>query len=255
MKDIQNQPALVRLAIDRVGVKNLRVPLVVRDQAQGRQHTVAQTDLAVDLPEDFKGTHMSRFVEALGQWGGVLDYGSLKTLLQDVGRRLGSRRSHVCFRFPYFQEQRSPVSGSLALMDYACSVDGQLDEEGLSITLGVEVPVMTVCPCSLAICDQGAHSQRATVRIAARFRGLVWIEELIAIGQTSASSPVYALLKREDEKFVTEQGFANPLFVEDVVRNAARKLLDHQQITWFKVEVESYESIHNHSAYAIIEQD
>jgi GTP cyclohydrolase IB len=254
MKDIQSSPSDVALAIDRVGVKALRLPLVVRDRSRGRQNTVARVDISVDLPAEFKGTHMSRFIEVLSDWSGVLDYAAFKGLLGSVQEKLHARRSHLCFRFPYFQEQVSPVSKQPALMDFACSLSGELEGDELTMVLGVEVPVMTVCPCSLAICTEGAHSQRAMVRIQTRFEGLLWLEELILMAQESASSPVYALLKREDEKHVTETAFAQPFFVEDVVRNVAQKLMGHERVLWFHVEVESFESIHNHSAYACIER-
>jgi GTP cyclohydrolase IB len=226
----------------------------VRDRAQGRQHTVAQVSVSVDLPARFKGTHMSRFLEALTHWSGELDYASFKKLLADIRSRLQACRSRVRFRFPYFLDQQAPVSKSSSRMDFPCFVLGDMDGEEFSLTLGVEVPVMTVCPCSLAISDTGAHSQRAVVRIEARCEGFLWLEELIRIGQESGSSPVYALLKRADEKFVTESAFERPQFVEDVVRNVAQKLLDHDLVTWFRVEVESFESIHNHSAFACIER-
>jgi GTP cyclohydrolase I len=254
MQDVQSGPAAVALAIDRVGVKGLRLPLVVRDLSRGRQHTVGRVDMSVDLPAQFKGTHMSRFVEALEHWSGELDYQSHKELLSDICRRLSARSAHVTFRFPYFVKQASPVSGASGFMDYDCTVVGEMTDGKLGLTTGVEVPVMTVCPCSLAISDTGAHSQRAAVRIEVRFTGFVWLEELISVAEASASSRVYALLKREDEKYVTESAFANPTFVEDVVREAAKRLQAHPRITWYRIEVESYESIHNHSAYASIEK-
>ena len=253
MQDIQSGPSLVSMAIDRVGVKNLTHPLIVRDRMQGQQHTVARMDLSVDLPAAFKGTHMSRFLEALREWTGILDYTSFKHLLQDLTKRLQAKRAHLHFCFPYFLEQKAPVSKSSALMDYQCSLQGRLENGEMEMILGVEVPVMTVCPCSLAICNGGAHSQRATVRIATRFSGLLWLEDLIEIGQQAGSSPVHALLKREDEKYVTDTAFENAAFVEDVVRNAAQKLQNHPQVHGYSVEVESMESIHNHSAYACID--
>ncbi len=255
MQDIQNSPAGVDMSIDRVGVKDLRYPLVVRNKNDGFQNTVAHVDLYVDLPGSFKGTHMSRFIEALQEWSGVLDYYSFKHFLLDVQTRLEARRSHVTFNFPLFLNQEAPISKSRALMEYQCMFSGELEVDNPSMFAGVEVPVMTVCPCSLAISENGAHSQRAVVKINAKFEGLLWLEDLISIAQNSASSPVYGLLKREDEKYVTEQSFANPCFVEDVVRNVGERLQDHEQIQWFKAEVESFESIHNHSAYACIEMD
>lgn len=254
MKDVQSGPADVSIPIDRAGVKNLSLPLVVKDRASGTQHTVAQVDLSVDLPAEFKGTHMSRFVEALENWGEDLDYHSFKKLLADIADRLSARRAFARFRFPYFLKRSSPATGSRSLMGYGCVVEGEYQDGRLIFTLGVDVPVMTVCPCSLAISDQGAHSQRAEVRIRARFKGFLWLEDLIDIAEAAGSSPVYALLKREDEKAVTENAFANPTFVEDVARNAAQGLCEHGRIAWFRVEVESFESIHAHSAHASLEK-
>ncbi|NDV17859.1 GTP cyclohydrolase I FolE2 [Pseudodesulfovibrio sp. JC047] len=252
MEDVQKQQATIAMPIDRVGVKGLRHPIIVRDKESGTQHTVADVSLSVDLPAEFKGTHMSRFVEALKHWSGDLDYTSFRTLLEDVVVRLQARSAHVRFVFPYFQHKRSPKSGASCLMDYTCRVDGYLKDGELRFTLGADVPVMTVCPCSLAISDQGAHSQRAEIRIRTRFHGFLWLEDLIEIGESAGSSPVYSLLKREDEKFVTESSFDNPMFVEDVVRAVAKGLSDHPQVDWYTVEVESFESIHNHSAFAVV---
>ncbi|BCS86789.1 GTP cyclohydrolase FolE2 [Pseudodesulfovibrio sediminis] len=253
MEDVQKGQANIAMPIDRVGVKGLRVPMIVRDRESGTQHTVAEVSLSVDLPAEFKGTHMSRFVEALEDWSGDLDYNSFRTLLDDIVVRLQACSAHVRFVFPYFLRRKSPMSGASGLMDYTCRVDGELKDGKLTFTLGADVPVMTVCPCSKAISDEGAHSQRAEVRIRTRFDGFVWLEDLIEIGERAGSCSVFSLLKREDEKFVTEAAFANPMFVEDVVREAAKGLEDHPQIHWFKVEVESFESIHNHSAFAAIE--
>jgi GTP cyclohydrolase I len=255
VKDIQNGPADVALNIDRVGVRNLQVPLTVRDKARGRQHTVARVDVSVDLPSRFKGTHMSRFVEALENWSESLDYASFKKLMSDVRDRLEARRAHIMFRFPYFLDVEAPATGSPGRMGYDCTLAGDLEGDALSFALGVEAPVMTVCPCSLAISDKSAHSQRAMVRIETRFKGFLWIEDLVGIAEAAGSSPVYPLLKRADEKQVTEDAFARPAFVEDVVRSCAGSLVEHPKVTWFKVEVESYESIHNHNAYASIEID
>ena len=253
MEDVQKHPAPVQMPIDRVGVKDLQLPLVVRDRESGEQHTVARVDLAVDLPAAFKGTHMSRFVEALENWEEQLSRASLKKLLSDISVRLEARRAYARFDFPYFLRQSSPMSKARGLMGYSCSVIGAYENGQLDFTLGVDVPVMTVCPCSLAISDMGAHSQRSNVSIHAKFKGFLWLEDLIEIAERSGSSPVYTLLKREDEKFVTEAAFAKPAFVEDVVRSAAKGLSEHEKITWFKVEVESFESIHGHSAQASIE--
>lgn len=254
MRDVQSGPAEIALRINRVGVKNLSIPLVVRDRASGRQHTVAEVDLSVDLPAKFKGTHMSRFLEALRHMDTALDAAGCAALLLDLRDRLQAQSSHLCFRFTYFMEQRAPVTGSPALMSYPSFLRGDLHQGKVRLVLGVDVPVMTVCPCSKAISTEGAHSQRALIRIEAECNGMLWLEDLIALGQESGSSPVYALLKREDEKFVTEAAFAAPAFVEDVVRNAATRLTAHPKVGGFRVEVESFESIHNHSAYACIDQ-
>lgn len=253
MRDVQRDPAEVPLVIDRVGVRHVAVPLRVRDRERGVQHTVAQVELGVELPAHFKGTHMSRFLEALAAADFALDAQSCRMLLADVRARLEARRAFLCFRFPYFLERRAPVTQSAAPMDYSCWLRGSLEEDTPQMLLGVEVPVMTVCPCSKAISREGAHSQRAVVRMEARFSGMLWIEDLIAMAQDSASSPVYPLLKREDEKHVTETAFAHPAFVEDVVRVAAQRLGAHPRVQGFRVEVESMESIHNHSAYACID--
>lgn len=254
MKDVQSGPSEVALSIDRVGVKDLQLPVRVRMRDDSDVfHTVAEVDLSVDLPAHFKGTHMSRFLEALESWSEALDYKSFKNLLQSVCDRLEARRAHIHFRFPYFLTKNAPASGRPGLMNYQCSLTGELEAGTLTWGLGVEVPVMTVCPCSLAISNGGAHSQRALVNIFTRHEGLLWIEDIIEIAESSGSQPVYALLKRSDEKAVTDAAFDNPTFVEDVVRNAARALDEHPQVLSYKVEVESQESIHNHNAYAVIE--
>jgi len=253
MEDVQNGPAKVRLPIDCVGIRGLELPLVVRDRAQGKQHTVARVDMGVALPSAFKGTHMSRFVEVLENWGEEVNYHSVKRLLEGVKQRLDASRAYVLFRFPYFVCKRAPVSGSKGLICYHCCLTGEADEHGkTTFILDLDVPVMTVCPCSKAISVEGAHSQRAQVRMSLRMRGFSWLEEFIDIAEKAASSPVYASLKREDEKFVTEQAFANPVFVEDVVRAVAHDLAHHPQVASFRVEVESCESIHCHNAFAWI---
>ena len=231
MEDVQSHAPQVALNIDRVGVRDLHLPLLVRDRSRGSQQTVAKVDLGVDLPSSFKGTHMSRFVEALEAWNDEISYRSVRRLLLTIKERLGARRA------------------------YACRLTGELDDSGQSFLLEADVPVMTVCPCSKAISREGAHSQRAMVRMRLRMKAFSWLEDFIDIAEASASSAVYTLLKREDEKFVTENAFAHPTFVEDVVRNVAQRLLEHGQVERFSVEVESMESIHNHNAFARIERD
>lgn len=258
LEDVQNSPAEVAIPIDRVGIKGVNLPVKVRSRAHGQdngsQSTVAKVDLVVDLPAHFKGTHMSRFVEALEHWAGDLSHSTFKNLLTDIRDRLQARSADVSFWFPYFQRRQSPASKAEGFMKYDCCVRGHMVGGDVDFTLTVAVPVMTVCPCSLALCDDRAgHSQRAKVTIQARAKGFLWLEDLIAIGEAAGSSPVYSLLKREDEKAVTEAAFANPAFVEDVVRAAARALSEHPRVASYVVEVESFESIHDHSAYAMIE--
>ena len=254
MEDVQSHAPLVALNIDRVGVRELRLPLLVRDRTKGTQQTVASVDLGVDLPSAFKGTHMSRFVETLEEWNAEISYQSVRRLLLDIKQRLEARRAYARFCFPYFIKKSAPASGIPALVSYQCRLTGELDDEGQHFCLEVDVPVMTVCPCSKAISDEGAHSQRAMVRMNLRMKVFSWLEDFIDIAEASGSSAVYTLLKREDEKFVTEQAFAHPTFVEDVVRNVAQRLSEHGQVEWFSVEVESMESIHNHNAFARIER-
>ncbi len=254
MQDIQNTPSAVPMKIDRVGVNNIKLPLVVNDKANGRQHTVALVDLGVDLPAAFKGTHMSRFLEALENWNEELSYQSLKRLLQDIKSRLDASRAYARFKFTYFLRKTAPVTKSPGLMGYECALTGELSGDKPDMRLEIEVPVLTVCPCSKAISKEGAHSQRAVVRMDMRMTGFAWIEEFVEIAEQAGSSPVYPVLKREDEKYVTEKSFANPCFVEDVVRNVAVRLDAHPQISRFKVEVESFESIHAHNACARIEK-
>ena len=254
LEDIQMSSSAVAIPIDRVGVKNLRVPLAVRDRVAGSQRTVAEVEVGVDLPAAFKGTHMSRFVESLDGFGEHLDYNSLKQLLIDIQSRLAAQNAFITFKFPYFMNLASPATGRMSRMNYDITLTGAMKGDIMSCQMSVCVPVMTVCPCSKAISDEGAHSQRAEVRLCVEMNGFAWIEEFIEIANRSGSSPVYSLLKREDEKYVTEDAFANPTFVEDVVRAVAKQLDEHEKIDTYHVEVESFESIHNHSAYAVIER-
>ena len=261
MEDVQNRQADVPMPIDSVGIRNLRLPVRLSRREGGTSHTVAMVELGVELPACFKGTHMSRFVEALQTWDEALNYAGVKKLLDDIRHRLDARKAQIIFSFPYFLTKHSPVSNAASLQSYDCKLTGELSDEESGIAspklrflLELTVPVMTVCPCSKAISDEGAHSQRADIRLSIRLKAFNWLEEFIEIAEESASCQTYPLLKREDEKFVTERAFANPCFVEDVVRNVAEKLERHPQILWFRVEVESYESIHSHNAYARIER-
>ncbi len=256
MLDVQKDMPNVPIPIDRVGVRGVRMPLWVRDRTHEKQCTVASVDLTVDLPSSFKGTHMSRFVEALESWEGRISYRSVRGLLSSIRGRLEARSAQVSFHFPYFIRKKAPVSGVESSVSYNCVLTGTLSgaaDPTFEFTLEVTVPVMTVCPCSKAISDVGAHSQRTLVHMVLLTDGFSWIEEFVELAEASGSSPVYTTLKREDEKYVTEHAFASPCFVEDVVRNVAQRLKAHPHLRGFHVDVESMESIHNHNALACIE--
>jgi len=255
MQDTQNQPDTRGIAIDKVGVKNLRFPLRIRDRDHAEQSTVAVVSLAVDLPHHFKGTHMSRFVEVLHAHGSVLNVADIAGMPQELLQRLHAEKAHVEFKFPYFRRKKAPVTGAEGLLDYGVIFEVNASKEEVDFAVTVEVPVTTLCPCSKAISARGAHNQRGNVTLAVRFTTPVWVEDLIELVEASASSELFSVLKRPDEKAVTETAYDNPVFVEDLVRNVAARLKVHPHITWFKVEAENYESIHNHNAWAVVEGD
>ncbi len=252
LRDIQCEPDFRRIDIDKVGVKDIRYPVVVLDKKNKTQHTIASVNMYVDLPHHFKGTHMSRFIEILNEYRGEITVRNFPEILERMKKRFNATTAHLEVEFPYFIEKSAPVSKAKGLMEYRCRYTGSLGEER-DFVLEVTVPVTTLCPCSKEISSYGAHNQRGIVRVAVRFRGFVWIEDIIRRVERSASSPVYSLLKRVDEKYVTEKAYNNPMFVEDVVREVALRLRKMKRITWFRVEAENMESIHNHSAYAFIE--
>jgi GTP cyclohydrolase I len=223
------------------------------DRDKGRQQTVADISMYVDLPHDAKGTHMSRFVEMLHLFREEVSLRSFSSILQEMRTLLEAERAHIDVTFPYFVEKKAPVSGEPGLMDYTCTISGAICAEGRTDLIStVRVPIMSVCPCSLEISEIGAHTQRGMVTVSVRFRKFFWIEGLIQRIEACASSDVYSVLKRVDEKAVTEQAFRNPKFVEDIVRDVALTLGEDANITWFSVSAENFESIHNHSAFAQI---
>lgn len=255
--DMQAQTDDRGIALDRVGVRGLRAPIVVLDKEAGNQSTVAELSLSVDLPPSAKGTHMSRFVEVLDQHRGEFTMRTLPAFCGDLRTRLGADYARVSARFPYFISRKAPASGAESLMDITCVFEGEVRGNHSMFTLTVEVPVTSLCPCSKAISDYGAHNQRGILTIAVRgapddasAKNMVWIEDLIAIAESSASAPVYPLLKREDERFVTMQAYDNPVFVEDMVRNVVAQLRTDERVHWAHVTADNHESIHNHSAYA-----
>jgi GTP cyclohydrolase I len=248
--DVQSDRDERAVAIDQVGVSDLRYPVTVLDKASERQQTVATLTLAVGLPHETKGTHMSRFMEVLERHRGEITVRTLPTVLRDLKETLDAESARMEVRFHYFLDRYAPVSGAPSLMDYACSFVGEMNGGDLDFVLGVRVPVKSLCPCSKAISDYGAHTQRGYIHIQTRSEDIVWIEDLVELAEASASAPVYALLKREDERHVTMQAYENPVFVEDMVRNAAVRLRDDPRIIWFQVRAENQESIHNHTAFA-----
>ncbi len=254
MRDVQKSRDFRNLAINKVGVKDISYPIVVMDKNEAFQHTVARVNMYVDLPHHFKGTHMSRFVEILNAHRKEMALDKMETTLQKIKDKLGASRAHLEMEFPYFIEKRAPVSGAESLMEYSCRFLATLAEQ-FDFVLEIRVPVTSLCPCSKELSRFGAHNQRGIIAVQVRYREFVWIEDLVAVIEECGSSPVYALLKREDEKYVTEQAFENPRFVEDMVREAALRLMKMENVTWFSVSAENFESIHNHSAYAVIEMD
>ncbi|MFZ5585299.1 MAG: GTP cyclohydrolase FolE2 [Thermodesulfobacteriota bacterium] len=255
MIDVQSQLDDRNIAIDKVGVKNIRYPITVLDRMNGTQQTVASINMYVDLPHQYKGTHMSRFIELLSEHSNNINIRNLQGILEEMKLRLDAASAHMEVIFPYFINKAAPVSGAQGLMEYGVSFRGSLNGHGYDLVVEVAVPVTTLCPCSREISACGAHNQRGIVRLAVRFTRFIWIEDLIKLVEESASSEVFSVLKRDDEKFVTERAYATPMFVEDVVREVARKLSDDPNILWFTVDSENFESIHNHSAYAFIERD
>jgi GTP cyclohydrolase I len=250
--DVQSSPDTRRLAIDRVGIKSIRHPARIQERNGGVQHTIAHFNMYVGLPHHFKGTHMSRFVEILNAHEREISPDTFRLMLREMVKKLEAESGHIEMSFPYFVSKKAPVSGVASLMDYEVTFVGDIVDGKEVFTLKVVVPVTSLCPCSKKISERGAHNQRSHVTIAARINTFVWIEELIDVAENEASCQLYGLLKRPDEKFVTENAYDNPKFVEDMVRDIAAKLNADKRIVGYVVESENFESIHNHSAYAMI---
>ncbi len=256
MKDIQSSFDDRKISIDKVGIKNLRLPVVVHDQNKKSQATVADVNFYVDLPHHFKGTHMSRFVEILNNHKDALDITRLDEILVDARKKLKALKAHLELTFPFFIEKKAPVSGEAGLMDYECTISATANGgEKDDIVLTIKVPVTTLCPCSKEISRYGAHNQRSLVTLSVRTNRFVWLEELIRMVESEASCEIYSLLKRKDEKYITEKAYENPRFVEDIVRGITQKVSQDERIDWFTVESDNIESIHNHNAYASIERN
>ncbi len=253
LKDIQSQPDYRKIDIDKVGVKDIRYPILVLDKKNKVQHTIASINMYVDLPHHFKGTHMSRFIEILNEHRKEITISSFSEIMRKMKERFAAKTAHLDVEFPYFIEKAAPISRAKGLMEYRCKYSGSMGKVK-DFVLKVMLPITTLCPCSKEMSDRGAHNQRGIVKVAVKFHGFIWIEDIINIVESSASSPVYSLLKRPDEKYVTEKAYDNPMFVEDVVREVAIKLEGLSNIVWLSVGAENWESIHNHSAYAYLER-
>jgi len=253
VRDVQSEKDERNISIDKVGVSDLRYPVSVRGQDGELRHTVATVSMSVELPHHFRGTHMSRFLEVMARHHLKLDLHDLGRMLRDMLDTFHSRTAHLDISFPYFLLKKAPVSGIESPMEYQCRVEASLSDGGKpEILVEVGIPVHNLCPCSKEISEAGAHNQRGLVTIRLKSTLLVWFEEIIAVAEASASSPLYSLLKREDEKWVTEQAYKNPKFVEDTARDIALALNADARVRWYSVEVKNYESIHNHNAYASI---
>jgi GTP cyclohydrolase I len=253
--DVQNSEDTRHIPINKVGIKDIRHPVRIRDRDGGEQHTVALFNMYVNLPHNFKGTHMSRFVEILNQHEREISVKSFKEMLTEMTQRLEAQTGHIEMSFPYFVNKKAPISGVQSLMDYDVTFLGEIKGDSNTTLLKVIVPVTSLCPCSKKISEYGAHNQRSHVTITVRTNQFIWIEEIIDIVENMASCELYGLLKRPDEKYVTERAYDNPKFVEDMVRDIAVKLNADKRIDGYIVESENFESIHNHSAYAMIEHN
>ena len=255
IEDVQSSRDTRQIPINKVGIKDIRHPVRVRDRSMGEQHTIACFNMYVNLPHNFKGTHMSRFVEILNQHEREISVESFKEMLKEMAERLEAESGHIEMRFPYFVNKTAPVSKVESLMDYDVTFIGEVHNGVVEMAIKVVIPVTSLCPCSKKISDYGAHNQRSHVTVNARIRDFIWIEEIIEMVEQEASCELFGLLKRPDEKQVTERAYDNPKFVEDMVRDVAAQLNNEDRIKSYVVESENFESIHNHSAYALIEKN
>ncbi len=253
--DVQGSADTRRLAINKVGIKDICHPVKVRDRNGGEQHTIATFNMYVNLPHNFKGTHMSRFVEILHVPGREISVDSFQAMLTEMTERLEAEAGHIEMTFTYFVTKAAPVSGVQSLMSYDVTFTGEIRAARSTMNVKVVVPVTSLCPCSKKIAKYGAHNQRSHVTVNVRTKGFIWIEDLIDLVEKEASCELYGLLKRPDEKYVTERAYENPKFVEDMVRDIAAQLNQDERVAAYAVESENFESIHNHSAYAMIERD
>jgi len=255
IEDVQARADSRRIPINKVGIKDVYHPVRVKDRSSGEQHTIANFNMYVALPHNFKGTHMSRFVELLHGNEREISVESFRDILAEMTERLNAQSGHIEMEFPFFVMKTAPVSGVQSLMNYQASLIGELHDGKSELWLKVVVAATSLCPCSKDISKYGAHNQRSHITIKAKVDGHMWLEELIDIAESEASCEVYGILKRADEKYVTERAYENPKFVEDIVRDVAVRLNNEERVRAYVVEAENFESIHNHSAYALIEKD
>ncbi|MFT7616761.1 MAG: GTP cyclohydrolase I [Planctomycetota bacterium] len=254
LDDVQGEHDQRQIAIDKVGIKDILHPVKVAKRAGGSQHTVANFNMYVGLPHNFKGTHMSRFVEVLNDHEFEITVGSFQQMTREMVEKLDAENGHIEMSFPYFVEKSAPVSGVKGLLDYQATLIGEIKNGVESQFLRLLVPVTTLCPCSKKISERGAHNQRGHVTVTVKASQFIWMEELIELVEGQASCDLYGVLKRPDEKYVTERAYDNPKFVEDLVRDVASLLAADSRVEGYSVEVENFESIHNHSAYAYVER-
>jgi GTP cyclohydrolase IB len=255
MPDVQSTPDTRQIPIQRVGVKAVRYPLTVRTASGELQPSIGMWNLDVHLPAEQKGTHMSRFVALLDEHRAPLDQAAFRVMLESMLAKLEAHSGRIEVSFPYFVMKTAPVSGVQSLLDYEVTLTGEMREGETRMSLKVLVPVTSLCPCSKKISEYGAHNQRSHVTISAELAADMPIEDLIRIAEEEASCELWGLLKRPDEKFVTERAYENPKFVEDLVRDVATRLNADERVVAYVLEAENFESIHNHSAYAVIERD
>lgn len=254
IEDVQGRADMRQLPINKVGIKDIFHPVRVKDRSGGEQHTVANFNMFVALPHNFKGTHMSRFVEVLHRNEREISVESFGDILKEMTEKLDAESGRIEMSFPYFVMKTAPKSGVKSLMDYKASLIGEIKHGKPELWIKVVVAATSLCPCSKGISDYGAHNQRSHITIAARIDKHMWLEELIDIAEKEASCELYGILKRVDEKYVTERAYDNPKFVEDIVRDVATRCNAEERIRAYIVESENFESIHNHSAYALIER-
>jgi GTP cyclohydrolase IB len=253
LKDVQSSPDARGISIQKVGVKKVHLPFQILTKQEGFQQVLAEVSLSTDLNHSYRGTHMSRLMELLNTWSTKrISSVEIQQLLKDVRKKLDTEHAEVSIKFKYFMEKLAPVTKTRGYMDYDCHFYGRASGNDFTFILGVSVPVQLLCPCSKEISEEGAHNQRAVIRVQIEYLPgtFIWLEDLVAGLEITGSSQLYPVVKREDEKFITESSFANPRFVEDTLRNVVELLRNDERICWFEAECDSYESIHNHNAFA-----